>query len=247
MKLVRRVALLSLLATPVQATSPMQPDSSPPSLCTSLLLSLADGRLQPDGSSSSRSASATCLGGSRRVARRFRRSAIAAAACRCLPRRFPTCPSISSGAPLEGLGSNPGVEDHLLGHGDHRRHRDRRHRDRRHRRTAAAPPHCWGASCAVPFFSLCILDEILVVPSHEIVGQVSINPNSRSRAPLPSFSCWADQDPSRGCSRRENPIPRAHSASWQLDSHPDFCAPFRRDAFKALDIFVAWDPCRAPG
>ena len=115
------------------------------------------------------------------------------------------------------------------------------------RRTAAAPPHCWGASCAVPFFSLCILDEILVVPSHEIVGQVSINPNSRSRAPLPSFSCWADQDPSRGCSRRENPIPRAHSASWQLDSHPDFCAPFRRDAFKALDIFVAWDPCRAPG
>jgi hypothetical protein len=134
-KLVRRVALLSLLATPVQATSPMQPDSSPPSLCTSLLLSLADGRLQPDGSSSSRSASATCLGGSRRVARRFRRSAIAAAACRCLPRRFPTCPSISSGAPLEGLGSNPGVEDHLLGHGDHRRHRDRRHR-----RTAGAPP-----------------------------------------------------------------------------------------------------------
>ena len=129
----------------------MQPDSSPPSL----LLPLADGRLQPDGSSSSRSASATCLGGSRRVARRFRRSAIAAAACRCLPRHFPTCPSISSGAPLEGLGSNPGVEDHLLGHGDHRRHRDRRHRDRRHRRTAAAPPHCWGASCAVPCFSLC--------------------------------------------------------------------------------------------
>ena len=131
---------------PVQATSPMQPDSSPPSL----LLPLADGRLQPDGSSSSRSASATCLGGSRRVARRFRRSAIAAAPCRCLPRRFPTCPSISSGAPLEGLGSNPGVEDHLLGHGDHRRHRDRRHR-----RTAAARPHCWGASYAVPFVSLC--------------------------------------------------------------------------------------------
>ena len=109
----------------------MQPDSSPPSL----LLPLADGRLQLDGSSSSRSASATCLGGSRRVARRFRRSAIAAAACRCLPRRFPTRPSISSGAPLEGLGSNPGVEDHLLGHGNHRRHRDRRHR-----RTAGAPP-----------------------------------------------------------------------------------------------------------
>ena len=41
-------------------------------------------------------------------------------------RRFPTCPSISSGAPLEGLGSNPGVEDLPLGPGDHRRHRDRR-------------------------------------------------------------------------------------------------------------------------
>ena len=60
--------------------------------------------------------------------------------------RVPTSPSIAQGASLVDLGSNPAVEDHLLGHGDRRRHRDRRRR-RHGRRTAAAPPHCWGASC----------------------------------------------------------------------------------------------------
>ena len=48
-------------------------------------------------------------------------------------RRFPTCPSISSGAPLEGLGSNPGVEDLQPGPGGPRRHRDRRRRRFGHR------------------------------------------------------------------------------------------------------------------
>ena len=61
--------------------------------------------------------------------------------------RGPTGSSIAQGAPLVGLGSNPAVEDHLLGHEDRRRHRDRRRR-RHRRRTAAAPPHCWGPSCA---------------------------------------------------------------------------------------------------
>ena len=60
--------------------------------------------------------------------------------------RFPTCPSISSGAPLEGLGSNPGVEDLPLhvGPGDHRRHRERRHRRRRRRTVAPQCGLCWG-------------------------------------------------------------------------------------------------------
>eukprot|EP00966_Prymnesium_polylepis_P140643 3248542-Prymnesium_polylepis.1 len=39
-------------------------------------------------------------------------------------RRFPTCPSISSGAPLEGLGSSPGAEDLPPRPEDHRHHED---------------------------------------------------------------------------------------------------------------------------
>ena len=66
-------------------------------------------------------------------------------------RRFPTCPSISSGAPLEGLGSNPGVDDLPLGPGDHRRHRQRRHRRCRRRTVAPQCDLCWG-----PFGGACV-------------------------------------------------------------------------------------------